>query len=259
MSPVAASCDRATAEGDSGRRRRRQVSRREAAVRRVAMALAGSLLVSVGVAAQPGPHDYDAGRVAGQRQRGPFASSASVAIGTDGLPILSYVEQQGLKVIKCGNGACTGANTVTTVDRYTVTNNWIPRQSVDRDWSGRAPHHQLRRRRGTAEGGQVRQRRLHRDQHDRDAGARGRLRHVNGDRGRRTAGHKFPRSGRVVSGRAEGGQVRQRRLHCQHNHDRRSSPPNVDFPAHDVGHSSSNRNRGRWLAESSSTRTSTSR
>ncbi len=88
-----------------------------------AMALAGLLLVSVGVAAQPGPTitTLDGSPVNGSVVR----SSASVAIGVDGLPILSYVEQNGLKVIKCGNTACTGPNTVTTVDPYTVTDDWL--------------------------------------------------------------------------------------------------------------------------------------
>ncbi len=42
----------------------------------------------------------------------------SIAIGTDGFPVISYRDFQGnaLKVAKCGNAACTGAATITTVD-----------------------------------------------------------------------------------------------------------------------------------------------
>jgi predicted regulator of Ras-like GTPase activity (Roadblock/LC7/MglB family) len=42
----------------------------------------------------------------------------SIAIGTDGLPVISYyvVTTQDLKVAKCGNAACSSGNTITTVD-----------------------------------------------------------------------------------------------------------------------------------------------
>ena len=43
---------------------------------------------------------------------------ASIAIGTDSLPVISYFDQTAgaLKVAKCGNAACNAGNTLTTVD-----------------------------------------------------------------------------------------------------------------------------------------------
>lgn len=45
-------------------------------------------------------------------------SFTSIAIGTDGLPVISYRDQTAatLKVAKCANPSCTGAATITTVD-----------------------------------------------------------------------------------------------------------------------------------------------
>lgn len=45
-------------------------------------------------------------------------TSASMAIGADGLPVISYRDDtaQSLKVAKCANPACTGSATITTVD-----------------------------------------------------------------------------------------------------------------------------------------------
>ena len=42
----------------------------------------------------------------------------SITIGTDGLPVISYsdVTNSDLKVVKCGNAACSSGNTLTTVD-----------------------------------------------------------------------------------------------------------------------------------------------
>jgi hypothetical protein len=42
----------------------------------------------------------------------------AIAIGTDGLPVISYQDQTAaaLKVAHCGNPACTSGNTVTTLD-----------------------------------------------------------------------------------------------------------------------------------------------
>jgi len=42
----------------------------------------------------------------------------SIAIGTDGLPVISYLDatNYNLKVAKCGNAACSSENTLTTVD-----------------------------------------------------------------------------------------------------------------------------------------------
>jgi predicted regulator of Ras-like GTPase activity (Roadblock/LC7/MglB family) len=42
----------------------------------------------------------------------------SIAIGTDGLPVISYfdVTAQALKVAHCGNAACSSGNTINTVD-----------------------------------------------------------------------------------------------------------------------------------------------
>jgi hypothetical protein len=44
--------------------------------------------------------------------------SPSIAIGTDGLPVVSYYDQTNgdLKVARCVNAACTGSATITTVD-----------------------------------------------------------------------------------------------------------------------------------------------
>jgi hypothetical protein len=44
--------------------------------------------------------------------------STSIAIGTDGLPIVVYhtASAGNLKIVHCGNAACTAGNTVTTVD-----------------------------------------------------------------------------------------------------------------------------------------------
>ncbi len=43
---------------------------------------------------------------------------SSLAIGTDGLPVISYLDTTAgtLKVVKCGNAACSNANTITVVD-----------------------------------------------------------------------------------------------------------------------------------------------
>jgi hypothetical protein len=45
-------------------------------------------------------------------------SYTSIAIGTDGFPVISYHDTPAgtLKVAKCANAACTGASTITTVD-----------------------------------------------------------------------------------------------------------------------------------------------
>ena len=42
----------------------------------------------------------------------------SITLGADGLPVISYYDLTNgvLRVAKCGNAACTGASTITTVD-----------------------------------------------------------------------------------------------------------------------------------------------
>ena len=47
-----------------------------------------------------------------------ISGSTSIAIGTDGLPVISYFDSTSasLKVAKCANSACTGSATVTTLD-----------------------------------------------------------------------------------------------------------------------------------------------
>jgi restriction endonuclease S subunit len=44
--------------------------------------------------------------------------STSITIGTDGLPVISYLNNTNyvLKVVKCGNVSCSSSNTITTVD-----------------------------------------------------------------------------------------------------------------------------------------------
>jgi predicted regulator of Ras-like GTPase activity (Roadblock/LC7/MglB family) len=53
----------------------------------------------------------------GQHRR-PNGRATSITIGTDGLPIISYANGAGndLKVVHCGNAACTTGNTITPVD-----------------------------------------------------------------------------------------------------------------------------------------------
>jgi hypothetical protein len=53
--------------------------------------------------------------------------NTSIAIGTDGLPVISYqdVSVSDLKVVKCGNPTCSAGNTITTVD----TNNQAATQT----------------------------------------------------------------------------------------------------------------------------------
>jgi predicted regulator of Ras-like GTPase activity (Roadblock/LC7/MglB family) len=48
----------------------------------------------------------------------PVGYYISTAIGTDGLPVISYMDftANALKVAHCGNAACTSGNTLTTVD-----------------------------------------------------------------------------------------------------------------------------------------------
>jgi len=43
-------------------------------------------------------------------------SNTSITIGTDGLPVISYVAIGVLKVAHCGNASCSSGNTLTSVD-----------------------------------------------------------------------------------------------------------------------------------------------
>ena len=49
---------------------------------------------------------------------GSVGSHSSVTVGTDGLPIISYRDEgnDDLKVVHCGNAACSAGNTITTLD-----------------------------------------------------------------------------------------------------------------------------------------------
>ena len=49
---------------------------------------------------------------------GTFGRSTSIAIGTDGLPVISYHDPTAgtLRVAKCSNAACSGNSTITEVD-----------------------------------------------------------------------------------------------------------------------------------------------
>jgi predicted regulator of Ras-like GTPase activity (Roadblock/LC7/MglB family) len=49
---------------------------------------------------------------------GLISADTSIAVGTDGLPVVSYFDytQGDLKVAHCGNAACSAGNTITTVD-----------------------------------------------------------------------------------------------------------------------------------------------
>ncbi len=51
-------------------------------------------------------------------EAGNVGQFTSLAIGTDGLPVISYfdVSNSDLKVAKCGNAACSSGNTITTVE-----------------------------------------------------------------------------------------------------------------------------------------------
>ena len=48
----------------------------------------------------------------------------SIAIGADGLPVISYRGSTDLRVAKCGNDACTGTAAITTVDNNGFTGNY---------------------------------------------------------------------------------------------------------------------------------------
>lgn len=52
---------------------------------------------------------------------GTVGQHTSLAIGSDGLPVISYIGS-GLKVVKCGNAACNSGNTITTVDASAASN-----------------------------------------------------------------------------------------------------------------------------------------
>ncbi len=51
---------------------------------------------------------------------------ASIVIGTDGLPVVSYLDytNNDLRVAKCGNAACSEGNTLTTVDSTGMVGNY---------------------------------------------------------------------------------------------------------------------------------------
>ena len=56
---------------------------------------------------------------------GNVGRETSVALGADGLPVISYVDLVNgwLKVLHCGNGACNSGNTTTTVDSSSCCDN----------------------------------------------------------------------------------------------------------------------------------------
>lgn len=45
--------------------------------------------------------------------------SSSIAMGRDGLPVISHEKSDGLNITKCGNAACSNGNTTTTVESST--------------------------------------------------------------------------------------------------------------------------------------------
>jgi predicted regulator of Ras-like GTPase activity (Roadblock/LC7/MglB family) len=49
------------------------------------------------------------------------STGTSIAIGPDGLPVISYSSRpaRSMKVVKCGNAACSSANVITTIDDQT--------------------------------------------------------------------------------------------------------------------------------------------
>src|SRR3990172_745428 len=49
---------------------------------------------------------------------GDVGYTPSIAVGSDGLPIIAYYDytNRGLKIVKCGNASCSAGNAVTVVD-----------------------------------------------------------------------------------------------------------------------------------------------
>ena len=95
---------------------------------------------------------------------------ASIAVGPDGLPVIAYQASDKaattLRVARCVNPACTGTSTITVVDDPAHVN-VVGRVRFDCDRGRRLPCDQLPGPDGGhAQGGQVRQRGLHRRQHD---------------------------------------------------------------------------------------------
>ena len=147
------------------------------------------------------------------------ASTPSIAIGADGLPVISHqdVTAEALRVTHCGNAACTAGNSSFNADDP-VARTCVGLYTFDRDRRGWPPRHQPSgRHRRYAARDALRQPRLHRRQHLHDRG-RDPARRVGVLPRSRSAPTAFPSS--ATPRRSDGpgpprDALRQHRLYCR--------------------------------------------